>query len=1049
MPGRTQSLLLLFSCVMLLVLLSNSSQVRAAAPSITPTPSSGPLGTSVTVAGSGFATSSTVTITLGGVSQTTSPSPCSTSGSGAISCSFTVPESSAGTRIITATDSHGNTASAAFTVTPPTIQLSPTSGPQGTSVTVTGSGFAPSSPITVNYGSTTVSSSSSTTSSGAFQVTFTVPASAGSQTVTATDSYGNTARATFGVSTPSMSANPTSGPIGTQVTLTGNGFAPSASVSITFGTTKLSTSCNSTSAGGLSCTFTVPRSLTGSQTVTATDSYGNTASSSFTVTAPTLSLNPSTGPIGTSVTATGNGYPASASVTIAFNGAAQPTSPSTCVIGISGALNCSFNVPSSPAGAQRVVATDSSGNTANATFTVTAPTLSLSINSGIVGQSVTITGNGFLASSSIALLYDGTPLSESIPPTNAAGYFQGTLTVPASSAGPHTVTATDAAGNRASQTFTVGPAASLSPGSGFVGTSVTVTGSGFTASSVVSIAFNRTAVSTTPSPCGVSAVGGFSCSFAVPQSAAAGNATVTVTDSASDTVQRVFFVSTVTFTLNLVPGQGAQSLSSSNSFTISYTHDGAPATLSVSGASYMIQADLQTTVTISAMSSGSSSSTEEWCLQVAGGACQSVSFTATSAGSTATFYYYDLLLQSVSYSVSPGSVTPPPVMAYLTAPSAASSVNSQVNASTPLTTLTQSVWATRGSVLAVTQMISGSTGERWATATSPFSVSTSNTLTVKYYQQYSQDISYRVVGRGQPQNATLSYTSFGNRLNSTLETTTQMYWIDSNSIANVTSALGGSSPTERWFVPTASFPVTGTDVVPTVLSYSQQFHVTISAQPTAGGSATPTSEWMNANASVPIIATPKLGWSFQGWNGQGTGSYSGTNSSWTIEVDGAIVQNAIFYPGLLVSASAGGHVSYSYSSAAGVVKPNTNGTIYLPAATAITLTAVPESILYTFRGWTGGVNSTSDSVSITTVSPTAVRATFGFNLFLLGIFSASGLTATPLLASLWVGIRQKYRVGQVVWYNNEPWIVTSFSKGKRGKIYNLRTTRSQSGALAP
>ena len=39
--------------------------------------------------------------------------------------------------------------------------------------------------------------------------------------------------------------------------------------------------------------------------------------------------------------------------------------------------------------------------------------------------------------------------------------------------------------------------------------------------------------------------------------------------------------------------------------------------------------------------------------------------------------------------------------------------------------------------------------------------------------------------------------------------------------------------------------------------------------------------------------------------------------------------------------------------------------------------------------------------------------------------------------SLWVGIRQKYRVGQVVWYNNEPWIVTSFRRGNEASYTTL------------
>ena len=74
---------------------------------------------------------------------------------------------------------------------------------------------------------------------------------------------------------------------------------------------------------------------------------------------------------------------------------------------------------------------------------------------------------------------------------------------------------------------------------------------------------------------------------------------------------------------------------------------------------------------------------------------------------------------------------------------------------------------------------------------------------------------------------------------------------------------------------------------------------------------------------------------------RGTGYLFRDESSWTIEIEGAIAQNAVFYPGVLVSASAGGHVSYSYSSAAGVVEVKHQRHNISPAATSITLTAVP------------------------------------------------------------------------------------------------------------
>jgi hypothetical protein len=86
--------------------------------SITLSPASGPVGTTVTVSGSGFATTSAITIKYNGVVQTTTGT-CTTDTSGNLpssnNCAFTVPTSS-GSNTVTATDASAHSASAIFTV---------------------------------------------------------------------------------------------------------------------------------------------------------------------------------------------------------------------------------------------------------------------------------------------------------------------------------------------------------------------------------------------------------------------------------------------------------------------------------------------------------------------------------------------------------------------------------------------------------------------------------------------------------------------------------------------------------------------------------------------------------------------------------------------------------------------------------------------------------------------------------------------------------------------------------------------------------------------
>src|SRR2546428_1229295 len=174
-----------------------------------------------------------------------------------------------------------------------TISLNPTSGPVGTTVTATGSLFLPGSVVTISYDGTAVATTPGTITtdlSGRFSATFTVPAStAGSHTVNAKDAASNSASAQFTVTTPSVSLNPTSGPTGTSVTVTGSNFVANSGITVKLDGTNLATTpatITTTSTGGFTASFTIPStSAAGLHTLSATDASANSASAQFTVTA--------------------------------------------------------------------------------------------------------------------------------------------------------------------------------------------------------------------------------------------------------------------------------------------------------------------------------------------------------------------------------------------------------------------------------------------------------------------------------------------------------------------------------------------------------------------------------------------------------------------------------------------------------------------------------------------------------------------------------------------------------------------------------------------
>jgi hypothetical protein len=65
-----------------------------------------------------------------------------------------------------------------------------------------------------------------------------------------------------------------------------------------------------------------------------------------------------------------------------------------------------------------------------------------------------------------------------------------------------------------------------------------------------------------------------------------------------------------------------------------------------------------------------------------------------------------------------------------------------------------------------------------------------------------------------------------------------------------------------------------------------------------GGAVTPQSQWKASGATVSITATPtnnaSVSYTFSGWTGSGTGSYSGTNNPATITMNEPIVETPAF-----------------------------------------------------------------------------------------------------------------------------------------------------------
>jgi len=460
------------------------------APTLTSiSPTSGPAtgGTTVTIIGSGFTGASKVwfgtvaaDFTVNSDAQITAVSPA---GSGSVHVTVTTPGGTSAT---------SNADQFTYRVAPPIptlTSISPTSGPVagGTSVIIRGSGFTGASKVLFG----TVPASRFTVNSDT-QITAISPAGSGTVHVTVTTPGGTSATSTADRFTylpiPIIaSISPRSGPVagGTPVTITGSGFTGASQVR--FGTVAASNFLVN------SDTQITTYSPAGSGTVhvTVTTPKGTSATSNadqFTyLPVPTItSISPTSGPVagGTTVTIKGSGFTEVSKVLFG---------PTVSIFTVNSSTQITVISPASPAGTVDVTVTTPGGTSATSvadqfTYRVAPTVASISPTSGpAAGETfVTITGSGFTGASQVRFgtvaASNFTVVSDTqITAFSPAG--SGKVDVTVSTPG-----GTSATSNADQFTYVPAPAITkISPISGPVagGTTVTITGSGFTDASKV------------------------------------------------------------------------------------------------------------------------------------------------------------------------------------------------------------------------------------------------------------------------------------------------------------------------------------------------------------------------------------------------------------------------------------------------------------------------------------------------------------------------------------------------------------------------------------
>jgi hypothetical protein len=556
---------LLVVLAMVCSLVAIAAAPASAALGIALSTNTGAVGTSVTITATDFAPNTILTTKFDGAVVTTAPTTVTADAGGDATFAMAIPAATAGAHTISVTDGV-NTASATFTVLQKVAITSPATkqGPVGTSVTVAGTGFSGAGVTAdVTIGGLPLASGVAVDSNGSFTATGTVPSlTSGDKTVSASDGAGNIADVTdtFKV-TPTLSVSPNSGLPGVEVALSGSGWPASSTVTITFAGGSAQ-NFTSTSTGALSATYQIPVAATaGVKTIVGT-SGTFTASTTFTVVARTLTLTPNSGPRGTTVLITGSNMTPGGTIAagdLQFKGNAW----NTAVINIDSAgtlfpttLAVPANSTDAPVGANTVQATDSGGLIAYGTFTVTRPTISVSPETGPRNSSLTITGAGWLAGATVTLTFNytntlGAAASTSITTIpDGNGNIAAAMNVPADAkAGEHSIAATDIKGNSAAgAAFTVpGAIITVTPAEGPVGTSVTVTGSGFYAYTAITVKIANYQFLQQPL---TNALGAFTYTFTVP-GLAPGSTAVQATD-ATNTASAFFVIKEAAATVQTI-----------------------------------------------------------------------------------------------------------------------------------------------------------------------------------------------------------------------------------------------------------------------------------------------------------------------------------------------------------------------------------------------------------------------------------------------------------------------------------------------------------------
>lgn len=781
--------------------------------------------------------------------------------------------------------------------------------------------------------------------------------------------------------------------------------------------------------------FNAWSSSSGSITFASSSSASTTATigASGTITAdfglPSIALNPTSGPVGTTTQVTGSGFPASTQFNICAS-----TSSSACVGPFpsgtansdgSGAVASCTTTP--PGGTMTPCTITFPAGTAVGTYYVVllstlGPVLAYA-QFTVTSGAVTFTETGLPASTSWGVTFNSVPLTSTGTSLTTGALSVGSYSwsVPAVACGtgcryvpsPGSGSTTVPAGSAVSIVFTKEYSLSMSysisvdgaPASlpaGFTAPTLSYTSDGSPATAALTTAAAPFWVDSGTTWSVTNPLAGSGSTERFYTGAPSGSS------SASTAVVVSYFEQWYT-TLSLLPAGSSAPIASPNCFTVSYT------SLGVSGqtqqqcsqtlSEWMDAGSGAGGLSIPGKSSGSTSS-EEWCIDAT---CAAVGITVQGSQLTPTLYYYDLLLQTVQYSITGAPPSSPVVLDYATIPASGSVNGNSASAVVDLTSSPQSIWALRGTSATAPVSIAGATGIRWLVHTSAtisngqvvWTIGAANAVDnpVYYYEQFALTLSYSVSDGGSP---TAPAFTAGNLTGTStvtlpLSPTTKLAWFNSGASYTVTDPLTGSTSTERWYALSSS----GTVASPATISVVYYHQYLLDFVTSGSGTITLNGDrWENASVQVDIAATPAAPSDFLTWVSNTSSIVFGdqyASTTWLYVSGPALVTGEFGLPSLAASPSFGpagtsvtltgvnytSEATYNYCFEPGVTSSPAvcsstaqfrvsfvTGTGYIPPGTAITIPQGASTGLIVVSGAASGAVVASALFTVTTPSIT-------------------------------------------------------------------------------